>query len=138
MAGKTKASEEQLLYAKVLETGMRIGLLGIVITGALYIFGVLPATVPVDEISKYWGLPVDKYLEATGLHPGWGWINHLGSGDLLNFVPIAILAGITIVCYIAIIPTFLRKGDKIYAVIAVLEVLVLMVAASGVVGGGGH
>lgn len=139
MAGmNTKASEEQLLYARILEIGMRIGLLGIFVTCAIYMFGVLPATVPVDEISKYWTMPVDEYMHATGIKPGWDWMGKLGRGDFINFLPISVLAGVTIICYMAIIPGLLRKNDKVYAIIAILEVLVLVVAASGVLGGGGH
>jgi hypothetical protein len=139
MAGeKTRASEEQLIYAGVLEKGMKVGLIGLFITCAIYMSRIMPATVPVDEISRYWSMSVSDYMHATGLHAGWGWLANVGKGDFLNFVPIAILAGITIACYISIIPVLLRKNDRIYAVISVLEVLVLLVAASGIVGGGGH
>lgn len=134
----TKASEEQLLYARILEIGMRIGLIGLFITCAIYMSRVLPATVPVDEIQRYWAMSVGDYLAATGIHQGWSWMGHLGRGDMLNYVPIAILAGVTIFCYLAIVPGLLRKGDKVYAVIAVLEVVTLVVAASGILGSGGH
>jgi hypothetical protein len=56
----------------------------------------------------------------------------------MNFVGIAILAGLTIACYLAIIPTLMRKKDTAYLVIAVVEVLVLTLAASGILKGGGH
>ncbi len=54
-------------------------------------------------------------------------------GDYLNFVGIALLAAVTIVCYIGILPNLFRKKDWIYATIAVLEVLILVLAASGIV-----
>ena len=69
---------------------------------------------------------------------GWSWIKNVGKGDYMNFVGIAILAGLTIVCYLAIIPTLMRKKDTAYLVIAVVEVLVLTLAASGILKGGGH
>ena len=56
----------------------------------------------------------------------------LGYGDFINFVGIVILAGITIVCYIAIIPTLLRDNDKVYAGLALVEAVVLGLAASGI------
>jgi len=134
----TKASEEQLLYAKILEKGMRVGLLGLFATCAIYMSQIMPATIPVDQIPMYWGMSVGDYLAATGIHQGWSWTNHLGRGDMLNYMPIAILAGVTIICYLAIVPVLLKKGDKVYAVIAVLEVVTLVVAASGILGSGGH
>ena len=56
----------------------------------------------------------------------------LGKGDFLNFIGIAILGGVTIICYLAIIPTLLRKKDKAYVAMAFLEVIVLSLAASGI------
>jgi hypothetical protein len=56
----------------------------------------------------------------------------LGKGDFLNFVGIAILAGVTIICYLAIVPTLLRKKDTAYLLMAIAEVLILSLAASGI------
>ena len=83
-------------------------------------------------------MPVLKYLKATGIHPGWAWLGMLGKGDFLNFIGIAFLAGVTILCYLRIMPLLLKKKDTIYAVLAVVEVLVLTLAASGVLKAGGH
>ena len=134
----SKATEEQLIYAKVLGVCMKIGLLSIVITFAIYMLGLLPAKVPVEDVSKYWAMSVHKCLEETGCKPGWFWISNLGYGDYINFAPIAMLAGATVVCFISIIPTLFRKKDTVYGVIAIMEVLVLMLAASGVIKSGGH
>jgi len=62
----------------------------------------------------------------------------LEKGDFLNFVGIAFLAGVTMICYVRIIPILFRKKDRVYALIAILEVLVLMLAASGILKAGGH
>ena len=69
---------------------------------------------------------------------GWAWVGMLGYGDFINFIGIAFLAGVSIICYIAIIPTLLKSGDRIYAIIAILEVIVLTAAAAGIFGSGGH
>ena len=138
MDNKRKATEEQLVYAKVLDQGMKFGLLAIIITFIIYVIGVLDPHIPVNDLPKYWSMPVHKYLQATAIHPGWFWLGMLGKGDFLNFIGIAFLAGVTILCYIPIIPIFLRKKDTVYAVIAALEILVLVFAASGVLKSGGH
>ena len=54
-------------------------------------------------------------------------------GDFINFIGVAILAGVTIICYLAIVPILLQNKETIFAVIAILEVLVLVFAASGIV-----
>jgi len=138
MDKKMTATEEQLAYAKLLDVGMKAGLLMLVITFAVYVMGILTPYVPVNDLPNYWKLPVKKYLEVTHIPHGWAWIGMLGKGDFLNFIGIAFLAGVTIICYIRIVPILFRKKDTIYAALAILEVLVLALAASGLLKSGGH
>ena len=138
MERKIMATEEQLAYARLLDQGMKVGLLMLVITFLIYLSGVLTPHVAVNDLPNYWKLSVNKYLEATGINAGWAWLGMLGKGDFLNFTGIAFLAGVTIVCYIRIIPILFRKKDTVYAVLALCEVLVLTLAASGLLKSGGH
>lgn len=135
---KPKASEEQLLYAKILNAGMLIGLTGLISTFVLYATGVLAPLIPLEEVSAYWEISVHEYLVESGISAGWAWINNLGYGDMLNYLPIAFLSLLTIVCYLAILPGLLRKKDMPYILICILEIIVLAVAASGILGTGGH
>lgn len=138
MDNKLKATEEQLAYAKILDAGMKLGLLLIIITFVTYLTGILTPHVPVNDLPKYWSMPVKQYLAKTGIHPGWAWLGMLGKGDFLNFLSIAFLAAVTITCFFPVIPIFLRKKDTTYAVISLLEILVLVLAASGLLKSGGH
>jgi hypothetical protein len=131
-------AEEQVAYAKLLDLGMKVGLLLLTVSFGLYVFGVLTPHIPVNDLPKYWSMPVKKYLAATGISAGWGWLSMLRKGDFLNFAGIAFLSAITIFCYLAVIPVFFRKKDSVYAWLSILEVLVLVLAASGVLKAGGH
>jgi hypothetical protein len=131
-------AEEQLAYARVLNVGMKLGLLSLVVTFAVYLLEILAPHIPVTHLPRYWSMPVKQYLAATGIHPGWGWVQLLHKGDFLNFIGIAFLAGVTVACYLAILPTFIRKKERIYGWLAVSEVLVLALAASGLLKAGGH
>ena len=135
---KTKASEEQMAYAGVLNIGMWLGLLILVITFFIYLSGVLPSFVPIDDLPKYWTMRVHDYNVALNAPTGWGWAAMVGKGDYLNFIGIAILSGLTILCYIVILPILIRKKQTAYVVIAIIEVLVLSLAASGIMKVGGH
>jgi hypothetical protein len=137
MAGKTEISE-QIAYAKILDKGMKIGIVILFITFIIYLTGILTPYLPVKELPQYWSLSVHEYLEATGIQAGWSWLHRLNKGDFLNFVGIAFLSGVTIVCYLRILPILFRKKDTAFAVIAILEVLVLVLAASGLLKAGGH
>jgi hypothetical protein len=133
-------SEEQLLYAKILAWGTYTGLVILVVTFTLYILGTLTPSLPIQELPNYWTLSAHEYLEAVNqqfLHrehlvTGWRWVAVLNRGDYLNFVGIAFLALVTIVCYASIVPTLLRKRDWIYSGIALMEILILVLAASGI------
>ena len=138
MEKKIHTTEEQVAYAKILDRGMKAGLLVLIFTFIVYFSGMLTPYLPVNDLSKYWGMPVHEYLERTGIHPGWAWLKMLNKGDFLNFIGIAFLAGVTMICYIAIIPILFKKKDTVYGVIAIIEVLVLALAASGILSAGGH
>jgi hypothetical protein len=141
-----KASTEQLLYANLLEKGMCFGLVSMIITFALYVSGIMPAVVPLGEIANYWTMPVHEYLEAINRNflqqehapTGWAWLRLLGKGDFLNFLPVAILSGVTILCCAAIVPGLFKRGDKAVGLMALATALILFLAASGIVGGGAH
>jgi len=170
---RTRASEEQMIYANILNYGMMIGFVILTITFLLYVFGAFNNFVPIDKLPNYWKLKVGDYLyvmsqieqgkdlEAAALiqkckneggkseackeiyehghkMAGWSWLKNISKGDYMNFIGIAILAGLTIVCYAAIIPTLMKKKDTAYLVIAIAEVLVLTLAASGILKSGGH
>ena len=135
---KYHVTEEQIAYTKILDLGMKIGLYALVISFGMYVFGVLEPHVPLQDLPKYWKLPVHDYLQQTHIGQGWSWLYMLNKGDFLNFVGIAFLAGVSIVCYLRVIPMLFRKGDTIYAFLAIAEVTVLVLAASGLLKSGGH
>ncbi|GAB4482583.1 MAG: hypothetical protein OHK006_01360 [Thermodesulfovibrionales bacterium] len=138
MNNKVKATEEQLAYAELLDLGMKIGLLILVVTFVIYLSGVLTPHVAVSDLPNYWSMPVKDYLKATNIHTGWSWVGELGKGDFLNFSGIAFLSSVTILCYIRIVPILFRKKDAVYGILAIIEVVVLVLAASGILKGGGH
>ena len=136
--------EEQLLYAKVLAAGMYTGLAILVVTFVVYLTGLVEPAVPVKELPAYWTMNVEQYLDVVNeqylrrdhaLH-GWWWLTALGHGDYLNFVGIAVLSTVTLVCFVGIIPSLLAKRDWIYATIATTEVVILALAASGLLTAG--
>lgn len=133
-----KASEERLVYAGILGKGMKIGLIILIVTFIVYLTGILNPHIPIQDLPKYWDMPVHEYLKAANIKSGWSWVGKVGEGDFINFIGIVFLAGVTIICYIRIIPIYFRKNDAVYGVIAILEVLVLALAASGLLKVGGH
>jgi len=135
---RTTASEEQITYANVLNVVMYLGLAIMVVTFIIYMSGILSSFIPPQEIAKYWGMKSKDFIHTLHTPTGWGWLALIGKGDYLNFVGIALLAGLTILCYLVILPILMRKKDTPYVVIAIIEVAVLALAASGILKSGGH
>jgi hypothetical protein len=130
------ASAEQRLYAGWLDLGARIGFVVLVASFVVYVTGLVPPGVAHAELPRYWSLPVTEYLAATGAPSGWGWIARLGESDLLNFVGVAILGMVTILCYARVLAAFVRSRERALAAICIAEIVVLVVAASGILGAG--
>lgn len=128
---KLEAGPEQIRYASILEKGMYIGLLILLITFAVYALGIMKPYIPKGDVSTCWSMSVHDYLQHKHISAGWSWLGMLKYGDFVNFIGIAILAGATIICYLSIIPIFLRSNDRVYALLAFLEVLIIGLAASG-------
>jgi hypothetical protein len=133
-----KAPPEQLTYANLLFYGSWGAIAILFITFGVYVSGIFESYIPINEVSQYWSMPVSQYVHEANIPIGWGWAALIGKGDFLNFVGIVLLAGMTIVCYIVILPYYLKEKDIPYVVLIILEVLILCLGASGLLGTGGH
>ena len=133
-----QASPAQLRYADTLFYGSLIGFVIMLITYILYVTGILTPQIPLDELPHLWTGSAADYRAAGHLPQGWGWLSLIGKGDICNFVGIIILAGLTIVCFVQLALSLARRKQWLLCVIAILEVLVLVLAASGILVGGGH
>ncbi len=135
---KVEVPQEQIKYANLLLYGAWSGIAILVVTFTLYMSGIMKAFIPPSQMPQYWGMKVSDYLHATGVPHGWSWLGMLGYGDIVNFVGIALLGVLTIGGYLILLPAYLKKKDVPYTVIVIAELIVLTVAASGILGVSGH
>lgn len=133
-----KPMPEQITYANILFTGAWGGILLMIITYFIYLGGILSPHVEISLIIQNWDKGINEYLEITNSPHGWGWLALVNKGDFLNYFGLVLLALLTILCYLFLIGGYRKRRDWAYFVIAVLEVVVLSVAASGILGVGGH
>lgn len=133
-----RPSKEQTIYANILVLGVWVGLAVLFVTYAIYLSGFMPSHVDMAVVTQNWDKGVNAYLEITHSPHGWGWTALLSKGDFLNYLGFAFLALLTLVCYLVILKGYIVKKDWIYAGIAFLEIVVLSLAASGLLGTGGH
>jgi hypothetical protein len=128
--------QEQHRYAALLDWGTRLGFLVLVASFAAYVTGIADARVVPQSLPQLWTQPVDRYLELTGSPTGWGWLTQLHLGDMAGLLGIAILAGCSLPCLLALVPLYWRRGDRVFVGICLAQVLVLALAASGWLTGG--
>ena len=129
-----RCSAEELAYASWLDWGTRAGLAVLIASFFAYALGLVPPHVPFDELAKVWALPVSEYRVAAGAPSGWGWLDLAARGDYLNYFGIVVLGLVTTLCYLRILPILLARNDRVYALIAAMEIAVLAAAALGIVG----
>jgi hypothetical protein len=127
---------EQQRYATLLDWGTRIGLALLVLSFAAYLSGLMDSHVPPQKLPELWMHPVGRYLELTNTPTGWGWLAKIHLGDMAGLLGIALLAGCSVLCLLALVPLYLARGDKAFAVICLAEVAVVVLAASGLLTGG--
>ena len=126
---------EQLIYARWLAAGANVSLALLATTFVLYFGGLVAPAVPLAELPRYWGLSAAQYVAATGAQTGWGWVTSLPKSDAMNLAGIACIALVTPVCFVRLLLEYLARGERVFALIAALELAVLAAAASGVLAG---
>ncbi len=130
------ASPEQLRYAGILGTGTLIGFVLLVGAFVAYMSGWMTPVVPPEHLPALWTQPVHHYLAVTGQSTGWSWLSRIDRGDVANLLGIAWLATISVPALLTVMVMALRQGDRRFALLALAEVVVLALAASGILGGG--
>lgn len=123
-------------YARLLHWGTRVGEPLLVLGFVAYLLGVVKPHVPLEQLPSVWNLPLAAYLQRTATPTGWGWLALAYEGDLSNLIGIALLAGCSMLPLMGLIPLYLSRRDYAYAGICVLVLLVLVLAASGLLTGG--
>jgi len=132
----TDASPAQMLFARILRAGTLVGLGILTVTYAVYVFGAMDPYVPLDELPRCYCLSANEYLDKAEIEPGWSSFLDVGHADSLCFLGLVTLAGLSLVCYLGVLPLLLKRRDKIYVVMAVVQIIVLGLAASGILTGG--
>jgi hypothetical protein len=120
----------QIVFARWVSAGTRIALAMLVAGYAAYVTGLLEAHVRPEALAALWHLPLADYLAASSAPTGWSWLALAHRGDYLNYLGIGLLCTIVMLAYLRVLPLLVRSA-RAHALIAVLELVVLLAAASG-------
>jgi len=122
---------EQLRYARLLNWCTRIGVAVLLLSFGAYMLGLGQPHVAPERLPGLWVHPVERYLELTHSPTGWGWLALVHRVDIAGLLGIAILAGSSVLCLLALLPLYLARGDRHFVAICLAEVAVVLLAASG-------
>lgn len=125
----------QIAYARLLGVAVLAGFVFLFAGFVLYSAGVPASGTPIDEVPELWHLSAEEFAERTSRELGWRWVRDIGQGDLLAFAAVVYFPSATLVVILIGGLLFARHKNTSYAIIAVLEAVVLLVAATGVLGG---
>ena len=127
----------ELIYARWLAWGARLGLTALTLAFLAYVAGLAAPLIALEDLPRLWVLPLEPYLAASGAPTGWGWLGAVTKGDYATLAGIAMLGLVSVACYLRLLPALLRRGERVLAAIAALQIAVLAAAAAGVFTAGG-
>mgnify|MGYP006269196933 CR=1 FL=1 len=128
------ADRVQLAYAGTLEFMSHAIIIVMAIGFVLYVFQLLPLTVPVDTVAGNWHLNATKLQMKIHHHSGWSCFSDLQTilhGDAVSYASVVFLSMATMLCLATASMAFFREKNHLYLTITILQVLVLLFAASG-------
>jgi len=129
MTPRSKAVDPQEVYARWLERGARFTFAFALLSLALYLTGALEPLVPLDDLPRLWTLSAADLRREAQAPSGWDWLRFVRYGDYLNQLGISFFALLSLVCTARVIPAFAKSGERGQAVLAALQVIVLLAAA---------
>jgi len=134
-SSKSHVQKEQLAYAGVLDKLSHFAILFLAGSYATYIFNLLPPKVSIADIAANWHLRAPVMQAKLNAPLGWSFMSNAESfwrGDALSYLAIIIICMIPVVCLLVFSACFFREKRPVFGVIALVQVLILLVAATGI------
>ena len=122
----------QETVADVITWIVRFTVLAIVVTFLIYAFGLRPASIHPEQTMELWEMSSREMRDARDLDGGWAWILALGDAINLSFSSLALFPAMTIAVTLVISLLYARRRIGIHAALALCQVILLVIAATGV------
>lgn len=133
---KPPLDPEQALYARWLARGNQVALVVMLGGFAAYMAGIWSPLVHRRELAGLWHLSAREYLQRTGVPTGWGWFSQMTHSDMTALLGIALLAACSLPALAMVAASYWRRGERLACTLALLQIAVLVLAASGIIGAG--
>ncbi|TCD48225.1 hypothetical protein [Chlorobium sp. N1] len=134
-AARPPVHHEQLAYAGVLDRLSHLAMLFLAGGYMTYVFRLLPQKVGIADIAANWHLRASEMQARLDAPVGWSFIASPESflrGDALSYLSIILVCMIPVACLLWTAPSFFREKRPVFGIIAILQVVILAVASSGI------
>ena len=138
MEKKHAVSSPQLTYAGIQHRIALIGQIILALAFGLYVLNVLPQKAAIEDIAHLWHLSAEELNEELDIPTGWSWVSYIDHSDIISYATIIFLALGTFFCLTGAAVSFIREKNVTYTIIVILQILVLLTAASGIIAGIAH
>ena len=133
---KVALPDDQRISAAVLGLAGWGALAVLLVTFVIYLFLAQGSHLAPAQAPKYWSMPLEQYRQQTGQEMGWGWIARLPGAEVLPNLGMGLLALVPMLGYLALLPDYILRRRLPLVAIVVLELGLMVLAASGIVSGG--
>lgn len=130
------ADSVQLAYAGILGKATALSIVFIIVGYIVYVFQLLPLTVPIDQVAGNWHLRASEFHHKVPAPSGWSVFTNFGYGDALSYISIIYLGSVTMFCLLVAGFAFIKEKNRIYTFFSFAQLAVLILAAAGAVSGG--
>lgn len=128
--------QEQLRYAAVMRWGARLGFAVLAVSMVALIMGWGDPLIPMNDLPSLWSQSSEHYRLALSAANRGTWLSGLLHPDLAGAAGLVMLLLVCVVGLVAVIPMYLRAGQRWLAWIGIAQLLVMGLAASGMLPGG--
>lgn len=133
---KNHTDEINQVFARVELWGVRVGIIGMIVTFALYLTGLVQPFIAPSRLTGLIGGGVTAYVRDNQVPTGWDWLSLIERSDMLSLASLVFMVGVIAAAYVALVPVLIRQGNRIYLGIVIAQLGVFFLAAFG--GFGGH
>jgi hypothetical protein len=129
------ADRVQLAYAKTLDFVSHAIILVMAVGYLFYLMQLLPLTVPIETVAGNWHLSASVLQSKIHNYCGWSCFLSLPvllHGDALSYASVVFLSMGTMICLATAALVFFSEKNHLFLTITILQVFVLLVAASGI------
>lgn len=128
---KEQSSKEQLLFAKWVQRTVGIGFIFLLIAFIFYLIPCFPKHLEPNTVMQYWHVSASDFVQKTDTPIQWEWVSKIGLMDMLSFASLILLAFSINICLFVLIIYFFRVKNVFYTLFIAIQLLVLLLAASG-------